>query len=78
MGGSLRGGQMLGRFPDDLTSESPLSIGHGRLLPTTSWDAIYNGVAEWMDVNSDDDLNKVLPNRGNFNTLFSRNDMFVN
>ena len=78
LGGSLKnkGGKVLGEYPDDLTSEGPLNIGRGRLIPTLSWDAIMNAVAEWTGIVDDDDLTQVLPNRGNFKTLFRRTDIF--
>lgn len=81
MGGDVRGGQMLGQFPDDLTAESPLNVGRGRLIPTMSWDSIWNGISEWMGASSDTDLDYCLPNRysasgGGFHRLLKREDMF--
>jgi hypothetical protein len=36
----VKGIQILGEYPDDLTGTGPLNIGRGRLIPTTSWEAI--------------------------------------
>jgi uncharacterized protein (DUF1501 family) len=77
VGGSVKGGQIHGKYPDDLTDDGKLNIGRGRLIPTTSLDAMWNGVSKWMGV-SDAHMDKVLPNRGNFPTesLLSEADMF--
>ena len=48
----MKGRQLLGRFPDDLTPAGPLNVGRGRLIPTTSWDHIFNAVGAWFDVDS--------------------------
>jgi uncharacterized protein (DUF1501 family) len=77
VGGSVKGGQIHGEYPDDLTADGPQNIGRGRLIPTTSLDAMWNGVSEWMGVDNDG-LEKVLPNRGNFpvDDMFSGGDLF--
>jgi hypothetical protein len=36
------------------------------VLPTTPYDAIWNGVAQWFGVTSNADLDIVLPNRKKF------------
>lgn len=78
-GGSVDGGKILGKYPDDITPDGVLNIGRGRIIPTTSWDAIWNGVAEWMGVKSDQ-LDYVLPNRENVVEpgfkLFTRTDLY--
>ena len=71
------GGKILGEYPDDLTTAGPLNLGRGRLIPTTSWDAIYNAVAQWAGVTDETDLDKVLPNRNKFSTLYTRDDLFT-
>ena len=78
-GGSVDGGKILGKYPDDITPEGPLNIGRGRIIPTTSWDAIWNGVTEWMGVRPDQ-LDDVLPNRNNVVEpgfqLFTESDLY--
>ena len=76
-GGAVRGGQVLGTYPDELGDSSPVNLGRGRVLPTTSWEAIWSGLLEWMDVGTSD-MKTVLPNRANFgaNQLFNRTQMF--
>ena len=63
MGGSVNGGTIRGQYPSDITPTSPLNIGRGRLMPTMSWDAIWNGVSEWMGASTDAELDYCLPNR---------------
>ena len=65
LGGSLQGGTMLGEYPDDLTANGPTNLGRGRILPTTSWDEIWNGIALWFGVEQRR-MDLVLPNKGNF------------
>lgn len=62
MGGSVKGGQIHGEYPSDITLASPLNIGRGRLIPTMSWESIFNSVLQWMDV-PDSQLDYCLPNR---------------
>lgn len=84
-GGSVDGRRIHGNYPDDISATSALNLGRGRLLPTTSWDCIWNGVSEWLGVEEDKDLDYILPNRlassgsygSMFSPLFSRDDMFI-
>ena len=77
IGGGLKGGHILGNYPDNLQKDGPQILRRGRVIPTTSWDSIMNGVAQWLGVNNDADLNDVLPNRENFmNGLFQESDLF--
>ena len=82
MGGEVRGGQMLGAYPSTLTESdtNPLNIGRGRLIPTTPWEAMWNGLAEWFGVSADE-MDIVLPNKHRFDAsnphhLFSREQLF--
>ena len=76
LGGTVKGGTILGAYPDDLTPNGPQNIGRGRFIPTTSWDAIWNGVATWFGVDLDK-MSTVLPNKDNFNgQLFNQNTLF--
>eukprot|EP00547_Thalassionema_nitzschioides_P008451 CAMPEP_0194227304 /NCGR_PEP_ID=MMETSP0156-20130528/42790_1 /TAXON_ID=33649 /ORGANISM="Thalassionema nitzschioides, Strain L26-B" /LENGTH=2008 /DNA_ID=CAMNT_0038959783 /DNA_START=685 /DNA_END=6711 /DNA_ORIENTATION=- len=80
VGGSLNGTRILGEYPHDLTANGPLNIGRGRLIPTTSWDSIWHGVAEWFiddDDTTESDLDAVLPNRNEFaHELLYKEDLF--
>jgi cullin-associated NEDD8-dissociated protein 1 len=78
LGGSVKGGQMLGKFPSNL--EDPvLHLGNGILVPTTPWEGMWNGIAQWVGITQEQDLNKVLPNRKNFlngTYLFTKEQLF--
>lgn len=80
----MKGKKMLGKYPDDISPTSPLSDGErGRFIPTTSNDAIWNGVLSWFGV-AEADLDYCLPNRGNTedpflgvsSPLFTEGDLF--
>ena len=76
LGGSVRGGRIHGDYPSDLTDGGPLNIGRGRLIPTTPWEGVWNGVSEWFGV-TPANLPAVLPNKANFATnIFTKTDMF--
>ena len=61
LGGSVKGGVIHGQYPDDLTGQGSLNIGRGRLIPTTPWEGVWNGMAEWFGVTSQN-MASVLPN----------------
>jgi cullin-associated NEDD8-dissociated protein 1 len=75
LGGGVKGGVVLGSYPESVAKDSALDLGRGRMLPTTPWDAVWNAAAQWFGVASEH-MDKVLPNRGNFNNLFQVADMF--
>lgn len=72
------GGRVHGEYPTDVSLQSPLNVNErGVLIPTTPFDSIWNGVAQWFGVTDTNDLNTVLPNRDNFgNTLMNSNDLY--
>ena len=75
-GGALRGGRVLGAFPERLDEDhSDVNIGRGRVIPTTPFDAMWHGVMQWMGVRN---MAAVLPNAQNFprNVLFSQHDIY--
>ena len=77
LGGSVKGGQILGEYPNDITINGPLNIGRGRLIPTSSWETMFNGVVQWMGVENDTELDYCMPNRINTGTtLYTSNDLF--
>jgi len=75
-GGNVNGGKILGSYPDDLTDNSPIGIGRGRLIPTTSWDQIWPAIASHHGVTEDSDLDIICPNRKKFANAFSQSDLF--
>merc|ERR1711871_451042 len=66
-GGSVKGGQILGRYPSrlDETSEQNIYNSGGRFIPTTSWEAVWSPIAEWFGVDPSK-MAHVLPNLQNF------------
>jgi len=76
LGGSLNGSHVLGQYPWDLAEE--VNVGRGRLIPTTSWEALWHSVCQWFGV-EDDDMGNVLPNKHNFGNrdLFTKHDVFI-
>jgi len=68
----------MGQYPDDLTNLSPLNIGRGRLIPTLPFEAPWNAVVQWLGVTSDDELDKILPNRKSFpGMMLSEQEVFA-
>ena len=74
VGGSVRGGQILGTFPS-LDKEGSRSLPSGRLLPSTSWESIWNGVAQWFGVR-DTEMDAVLPQKRHFPSVLTEEDLF--
>ena len=77
-GGSVKGGKILGQYPSDMSDTSELNVGRGRLIPTTSWDQIWPGIAQWAGVTSGTDFDLICPNRGNFPFVFNADELFEN
>jgi len=77
MGGAVKGGQILGKYPDGLTIESTLALGRGRMIPSSPWDGVFRGIANWLGVPTIA-MTDVFPNLNNFDEdiLFDPNDMF--
>lgn len=48
------------------------------MIPTTSWDHIWHGVAQWVGVTTPADMDVVLPNRNNFveGEMFGADELF--
>eukprot|EP00804_Cyclotella_cryptica_P009369 CCRYP_018076-RB/>CCRYP_018076-RB protein AED:0.03 eAED:0.03 QI:374/1/1/1/0.94/0.9/20/617/4181 len=64
-GGDVKGRQIVGTYPENITDDGNLSLGRGRMIPTTSWDAVFLPLAEWTGVESSE-LDWICPNRNNF------------
>jgi cullin-associated NEDD8-dissociated protein 1 len=79
LGGSVKGGQILGKYPSNLAESGDVNIGNGRMLPTNPWESLWNGVCQWMGIERAEALNTILPKRKNFvngNHLFTKEVMF--
>lgn len=68
-GGDVRGGRILGEYPRSFLESDPTNIGRGRLLPTTSWDALWHGLAQWFGVTDAEEMEYVLPNSENVSSF---------
>jgi len=64
MGGAVKGHQALGAYPDDLSQDGSRIVGRGRVIPTTSYEAMWYPVAQWMADGqlSTDDTTAIFPN----------------
>jgi len=76
-GGSIKGGQVLGEYPKDMTKNGKDMLSRGRVLPTTSWESVWNAVGQFMDVEQAE-MDYILPLRSNFDidSLFHLEDVF--
>jgi len=80
IGGNVDGQQIVGEYPHDLKPSGELITGRGRVVPTTSWDAVWNSITQWFGVVGDDHIDAVLPNRQEFarhDKLFVKDDLFL-
>jgi len=65
-GGKVKGGQVLGSYPRDLTAQGPYMAGNrGRVIPELGWEALWHGLADWLGVEAAD-MDTVIPNKPNF------------
>jgi len=69
LGGQVKGRQIYGSYPD-LYQDSPLDVGRGRLIPTTSVDEFFAEMALWLGVQKST-LPLVLPNISRFHDTSS-------
>jgi cullin-associated NEDD8-dissociated protein 1 len=64
-GGAVRGGQIMGTYPATLDPTNPYMQAGSRMVPTTSWEAVWHGLALWLGV-EEGQMASVLPNMHNF------------
>jgi len=72
LGGAVNGAQLFGAFPSSFVETSDVVISrNGRIIPTTPWEAVWYGLAEWFGVDATS-MAEVLPNYANFplDTMF--------
>ena len=75
-GGDVKGKKIIGCYPSFGLSD-PTNIGGGRIMPTTSWDALFRGLTQGMGIVAHDQIDYVLPNAQNFGCdLFTYYDLF--
>lgn len=80
LGGGVRGHRIHGRYPDNLRpdSQNVYRGNSGRVIPTTSWEAVWKPLAQWLGVQQAASMATILPNEGNFPSgqLFTRSQIF--
>jgi len=77
VGGALRGGQVLNRFPDSLLENNKQWEKRGRMKPLYPWESVMVPIAKWMGV-ATAQLDTVFPNLHNFNSthIIAKADLF--
>ena len=55
-GGDVKGGVIKGDYPKSFLPSDSTNIGRGRLLPTTSWDALFYGLTQWMGISDQSEI----------------------
>ena len=77
-GGPVKGGEIYGRYVEEMNKDAPQFLKRGRIIPTTPWDSVFNGMAMWLGLGMDDgsDLDNVCPNRHEFPSLYTDQDLF--
>jgi uncharacterized protein (DUF1800 family)/uncharacterized protein (DUF1501 family) len=75
-GGGVKGRRIVGQYPPTFSLDYEYNIDRGRLIPTTSWDSIFNAIAEWMGLDSESELSSMLPNRPRFRDVFPAATLF--
>jgi cullin-associated NEDD8-dissociated protein 1 len=78
LGGGVSGGTIHGQYPTSYLSTNEVTVLRNRLMPTTSWEAVWHGIAQWLDVPAAQ-MAYVLPNAANFPTtqLLRKEDLFT-
>jgi uncharacterized protein (DUF1501 family) len=77
-GGAVKGGQILGEFPERLDKVfSDVNIGRGRILPKFPYEAVWGGLADWWGI-PEAERHAILPHMANFNssTLYLKEALF--
>lgn len=80
LGGSVKGRRVHGEYPEDInpaTSELEVGRGRGVFIPSTPWEGMWYGVAEWFGVDASR-MGDVLPNAANFpdSALHTADELF--
>ena len=55
-GGDVKGGKIKGEYPKSFSESDSTNIGRGRLIPSTSWDALFYALAQWMGITDQDEI----------------------
>jgi len=66
MGGDVRGRQIYGSYPDLSPNSTMVLDSRGRMIPSRPFEAMWNGVSQWMGVKDEGRLDYMLPHRKSF------------
>lgn len=66
MGGPIKGGRVLGRYPNLSEGSSTDLNTRGTQMPVVSVDHLHASLAKWFGVNNDSEMEAILPNIRNF------------
>ncbi|CAJ1395594.1 unnamed protein product [Effrenium voratum] len=78
IGGKVKGGQMLNKFPSSLKEGGYNDLGRGRLIPEYPWESMLVPMAEWMGLETTAAvMGEVFPNFGNFNSSVVQGQDFL-
>lgn len=79
LGGDIRGGNVLNKFPSSLLEGNEQDAGRGRMIPQYPYESMMMPIAEWLGVEASQ-FSQVFPNLGNFNAshLIPRTTLFQN
>lgn len=66
-GGSVNGGNIYNKYPEDMSSDNAKDLGRGRLIPQFPWESMMVPIAKWMGVTDGDNLKSLFPNLDRFN-----------
>ena len=73
----MKGGQILGKHPDSYEPGWKYNTGQAVWIPTTGWEGMWYGIAQWAGVDNDDDMAYVLPNELKFGCdMYSESTLF--
>ena len=80
LGGGLKGKQIFGQYPNDLSESSPLNTGRGRLIPTMPWESPFSAITQWLGIKDDVELGNIFPNLKSFRpeTILQGDALFQN
>jgi len=65
MGGAVKGGDIYGKMPEDISLDSNDDVGDGRMLPSTSVDQFSATLGKWFGLTTNE-VNAVFPNLNRF------------
>jgi len=75
IGGSVKGGRVLNKFPASVAAGGPRDLGRGRLIPEYPWESMMAPIGKWVGI-EDDQMEHAFPNLKNFDSSHIIADLF--